>query len=129
MLIASILESDATLNSFTEMSSLEFIPGEQTELVFRLKQSQRLDRLRYVAKSTSLMTVYLPKRDGTIATVAMTAFADDRSIWHTTLQELTTQDIIGGNINFELDLNGDGSVVMKGWIPNGLSLVCTGACQ
>jgi hypothetical protein len=127
MLTADVISTDATLNNFDVINSLSFIPGEQTTLFIRLKQDRK-DGLRYMTPSTTIFTFYLPKKDGTVLESTGTVMTDDRSIWSTTLQEVDTEDLIGGNFTFDVDLLGDGSKILKGWVQNGLILVNTGAC-
>lgn len=127
MLTADVLSTDATLNNFQVIGSLQFIPGEQTKLFIRLTQPQR-DNLRFIAPSTTDFTFYLPKKDGTMLELSGTSMVDDRSIWSTVLEEADTEELIGGNITFELDLLGDGTQIEKGWVQNALNLLITGAC-
>lgn len=127
MLIGQILNSDASINSFYQLSALEFIPGEQIKLVLRLAQSQRSDKLRYIVTDPAgEVNIFLPKTDGTDEELAMTAFASDRSIWYVDISETLSEELASGNFTFEVDELGDASQITKGWVQNGLSLVITG---
>jgi len=126
MLKAKIISSDASLNNFDFISSLEFFPGSQTRLVMRLFNPQRKDQLRYIPDSSANLEIHIPKKDGTNETVTMTAFVDDRSIWYADLQETVTEDLAGGNIFFELDELGDGSKISLGVVENAMSLFISG---
>ncbi len=128
MLIADVLSTDTTLNSFDVIGSLQFIPGEETTLFIRLKQPMRKDLLRYVAPDTATLTISLPKKDGTMLEIEAEGLEGDLSIWSSVLEETDTEELIGGNFNFVIDLLGDGTKIIKGWVQNGLNLVTTGDC-
>lgn len=127
MLTGYVLNSDASVNNFNTIPSLEFIPGEQFKLVIRLIQNQRSDKLRYlVLDSDGEVNLFLPKKDGTQEELAMTAFDEDRSMWFVDISEALSEELASGNFTFEVDEHGDGDVITKGWVQNGLSLVITG---
>jgi hypothetical protein len=130
MLTATVLNSSATLNSFYEIGSLEFIPGSQIRLVVKLLQSQTPNLLRFIPEDpAATLHLDMPLTDGTFDQVTMTAFSGDRSMWYADLSEAFTEDLASGNVTFTLDALGDGSVMMKGLIKNALSLTITGgAC-
>lgn len=128
MLAASVINSDFTLNAFQVLGALEFIPGEAITLALQLYQPQRSDHLRYVAPSTAMLDIYLPNKDGTILEKAATVLAADKSIWSVDLTALETADLSGGNFTFDLDLLGDGTKILKGFVQNGLSIIITGVC-
>ena len=125
MLLADVLNSEATVNDFDVIKSLSFIPGYQFRLVIRLKQPHHIARLRYVAASGSSLVVTLPQKDGTSLSVAMTAFADDRSVWFADVSAAQAEELIGGNFTFDLT---EGPKTTPGWVENGLALVITGEC-
>ena len=126
MLIAEVLNSDATVNSFEVIRSLGFIPGDAPKLVFRLKQPFRKDGLRYVAATGASMSVALPNKDGTITTMTAAALVGDASIWSVQLTAGITAVLSGGNFNFTLT---EGAVVIQGYCEGGLSLYITGGCN
>jgi len=125
MLIATVLNSDASVNVFEEISSLSFIPGSEEVLVIRLKQPQRKDKLRYVADIGATLTVSLPKKDGSTQVVTCYAFVSDRSMWWCDLPSSLTDNLVGGNFTFTLT---EGTSVTSGYVESGLSLVITGGC-
>lgn len=125
MLIATVLNSTASLNDFDVIGSLSFIPGEETTLVIRLQQPQRDDLLRYIPDSGSTLSINLPRKNDDPLAKSMTALADDRSIWSATLSSSETEELATGNLFFELTESGS---VKKGLIENGLQLVITGDC-
>lgn len=125
MFTAKILNSDATLNNFAEIGSLDFIPGEEKTFVFRLYDDVK--NLRYIPPATNITTLTFNKTDGTSFTKTTTLVdSDDRSLQKVTLSETETTDLLGGNISFDLDLAGDASQIVKGIIYNGLNKVITG---
>jgi hypothetical protein len=123
MLIADVLNPEATLNDFDVIKTVEFIAGYEFKLVMRLKQPH--SKLRYVPASGATLQAHLPKKDGTHLAVAMTPLADDRSIWSATISAANSEEIYGGNFTFELT---EGPKVTAGFVENGLALVVTGAC-
>lgn len=126
MLTAKILNSDATLNNFKEIGSLDFIPGTQAELFIRLFNSQL--SLRYIPPATAIVKIFIDKSDGTVLEKTMSALSDDRSILSTTLEEAETEEILGGNFTLEVDILGDGSNIDKGIVLNGIRKVIIGEC-
>lgn len=119
VLSAKILNSDATLNSFFEIASLDFVPGSKADLVIRLNDSQRNER--YVPPSAATLTVTLNNTDGTTL-VKSGAILDsgDRSMWKISLSALETVDLLSGNFLFTIDVNGDTTLILKGLVNNGL---------
>ncbi len=125
MLSGQILNSDATTNNFIVTDSKEFIPGEQFTLVIRVVNPE-LDDLRFVQPSASLPKITLTTLDGTdivILSGAITVNPDDRSIMTTIIQESVSLNLAGGNFQFELDVIGDGSEILKGIVENGLARI------
>lgn len=122
MITGQVLESDASLNDFTTISTLKFTPGEQITLVFRLIDEDK--ELRFVPTTSLITTLTFNKDDGTTFTKT-TTFVDvlDRSLLSVTLQEAETLTMLGGNIAMDLDIAGDASEIRKGFIFNGLSKV------
>lgn len=122
MLIAKVLNNAASLNNFKEIASLEFVIGEELNLVFRLHDPQV--NLRHVPPATAIVNVTFNKTDGT--TLEKTAsFLDsgDRSMLTVSLTEAETEEILGGNLTFEVDVLGDGTEIIKGLISNALSKI------
>lgn len=126
MLLAHVLNSDATLNSFDVLGTLEFIPGGEYELFIRLYQPQREDELRYIPLTGATLEAYFPQSGGLDALeIAFTSLTDDRSIWHATLSETDTANLLGGNFTFDLV---EGAKTTKGLVRGGLALIVTGEC-
>lgn len=118
MLSAKLLNSDASLNSFFEISSLDFVAGSQIDLALRLFDSQK--SIRYVPPATASLKIFIQTADTEIEKTMSLIDSDDRSMWNTTLSESDTEDALGGSIRFELDVAGDGTNIQKGLILNAL---------
>lgn len=128
MISAQVLNRDASLNDFEVLEAAEFIPGEQIRFVFRLIDTSK-DNLRYIPPSTNITTIKFNKTDGTTLDKTATVLdADDRSLLYVDLQEAETEDLLGGNIYLELDIQGDASEIRKGAIFNGLQKIIVGDC-
>ena len=126
MITAKILNSDATLNNFKEIGSLDFVPGSEVKLVIRLWDTQ-LD-LRRIPAAAAVVKIFLNKTDGTTLEKTMTPLADDRSIMSTTLDETETEELLGGNFTIEEDVLGDGTQIKKGMVQNGIRRIVIGDC-
>ena len=125
MLIATVINSDATLNKFEEIGTLSFIPGYDFTLAIRLKQPQRKDKLRYVAASGATLVATLQKSDSTTLSVTFTAVTGDSSMWTATVAAADNDLLIGGNFTFVLT---EGVTTTKGFVEQGLEVVITGDC-
>lgn len=121
MLTANVLNSDATLNDFEEIGSVQFIPGEQITLVLQLINPQL--NLRFVPLAGSIITLILNNADGTVLNPAMTMMTDDRSIISGVITSTQSANLIGGNIQFKVDNGGTGSDIILGWCQNGLQQI------
>jgi hypothetical protein len=119
VLTAKILNSDASLNSFYEISSLDFLPGGPADLVIRIFNPQ--SEIRYVPGIDAKLTIILNNTDGTNLEKAATVVdAGDRSMWKVSLTAEETENLLGGNFTFELDTEGDDSIVWTGLVTNGI---------
>lgn len=127
MLSGQILNSDATLNNFIVTDSKGFIPGEQFDLVVRIINPE-LD-IRYVAPVTAIITFTFLNTDGTELTkISAAVDAQDNSMQKMTISEADSENIIGGNFTFSVDVLGDGTEIKKGVVKNGLAKFLTGDC-
>lgn len=135
MLTAQLVTSDVTLNNYQFVSTLTFIPGEQTRLAFTIIQPNKTNKIRYVVADAGFVEVILRNADGSTLTKTMSPLtqtspaATDRATWFADLSELETTDLLGGNFTFSVDVLGDGTEILKGWVQNGLSRIITdGGC-
>ena len=125
-LSAKILNSEATLNAWTETGSVNFIAGEEIRVKFKIWQPD-LD-IRYVPPSTTVASFFFQKSDGTSLEKVAALDPDDRSIATVDLEEAETEVIIGGSVSFDLDVNGDASKIVKGVAKNVMRLTSVEGC-
>lgn len=129
-LTAKILNSDALLNSWKEIGSVDFIPGSAKTIVLRLFDLE--EDLRFVPSDAGggpTLSLTFTKTDGTSLVKAATILnAADRSMWTVSLTATETSDLFGGDILFDLTEDPGGTPILtKGVIPNALrnmSLTC-----
>ena len=118
---AKLLNSDAELNKFFEISSLDIVLGTEVDLAIRLFDAQR--DIRFVPAATSKLKIFLQTTDGELEKTMAIIDAADRSMWSVTLTEADTATLIGGTIRFELDESGIGSPIDKGLIFNAIRVL------
>jgi hypothetical protein len=117
MLKAKILNSQATLNNYVILGSLEFVPGEEVKVVAQIINSQ-LD-IRYIPDAAATMDMIFVDKDGNeVIKTASVLDADDRSIWTVTLTPAESLTIVSQNIKIVLDDNG---TTMIASVRNGLA--------
>lgn len=127
MLNGQILNSDATLNNFIVTDSKGFIPGEQFDLVIRLRNSE-LD-LRYVPAITAIITfTFSQSTNVDLVKTSVPVDSGDRSMQKMTIEESESELLIGGNFSFKVDVLGDGTEIKKGIVENGISRFIDGNC-
>ena len=124
MLKGDVLNSEATLNDFDVIKTLDFIAGDAFTLVFRLRQAQRTDGLRYVPVDGSTLQATFQTSDGELV-IAANCLADDRSIWMVDFSPEESEMLYGGNFTFQLT---EDTVIKSGWVEGGLALIVTGNC-
>jgi hypothetical protein len=127
MISGQILNSDASLNNFIVLDSKAFIPGEQFDIVFRLI-NQDLE-LRYIPPATATIKVVFNTSSGVDLEINA-SYVDvlDRSLVKLTISEAQSEDLIGGNFSFEIDVLGDGTEIKKGFAQNALAKTLIGGC-
>lgn len=122
---ADILNSDASLNSYFKIASLDFVPGGPADLVLQLKDLQK--NLRFVPPVDAVLKITLNQLDGsTVEKTAVILDSGDRSLWKLELDGSDTEELLSGNFRFTLDLNGDESVLIQGLVQNGLRSLLMG---
>lgn len=122
MIRAKLINSSATLNSFFELSSLSYVPGENVTLNLRIFDLQQ--NLRYIPPVAATMTLTFDNKDGTTLTKTATVLdSDDRSLWTVALSQAETAALGGSNIQVILDINGDASAINKTVLANSLSKI------
>lgn len=119
MIKARLLNSGASLNDFFFLDALEFVPGENLTLVLQIFDAQK--NIRYIPPAAAEMTLTFVKSDGTeLEKSASLVDADDRSMWKVSLSQAETATLAGQNVEIELDVNGDASLILKAIIANGV---------
>jgi len=108
---ASILNSDATVNSFRVIPSLKLERGETCDLVVRLEDADK--GIRYIPDALATVEVQIPRTvsvlaegatntrsytDESIVRQAAQAFVGDRSVWRIPLLESDTTKMVSGSI-------------------------------
>lgn len=108
-----VLNSDAILNNFVEVGSVQFVQGTPLKLVMRMHQPQK--DLRYVAEAGATLSIDFKLSDGTTLTKAgVFPFADDRSIVQFDLTGVETQTLISQNLLMTLtETAGDIAAVLQ----------------
>lgn len=128
MISAKILNSDAVLNNYIFLTSIEYVPGETVILNTKIYNPQ-LD-IRFIPNNAATMTMTFKNSDGTDLIKSATKIsADDKSMWTTTLSASETENLASSNIQIDLDTLGDTTIIYKTVIRNGLSkILITGDC-
>ena len=110
MIKAKLLNSDASLNDFTYIGSMEFVPGEDVTVALQLFHSQK--DIRHIPPAAATLELTLTDSDGNdVVKTASVINADDRSMWKIDLTQEETETLAGQNIEGKLDYNGDGSKI------------------
>lgn len=128
MILAKLLNSDAVLNNYISLTSIEYVPGETIILNIKIANPQL--GIRFVPDAAATMNMTFKKSDGTdLIKVATVLDASDRSMWTLTLSAAETADLASSNIQVDLDTLGDASIIFKTVVRNGLSkILLTGDC-
>jgi hypothetical protein len=119
MFIGKLLNQTATLNDFRYLSTLDFVTGSKINFKAQIFNTE-LD-LRYVLPSTAVVTFMFNQSDGEVLEIAGTPMTDDRSIIELEIPATETENLIGGNVQLEIDILGDETDIRKGVIQNALS--------
>ncbi len=121
MLSLKVLNSDATLNNFFELGTLQIVRGEDAKIILQLFQSQK--KIRYISAAGATITASFLKSDGTtIDKTASLPFADDRSIIQFDLDETETAELISQNIMVDIE---EGAILTKAFLQMGLQVINT----
>lgn len=107
MLKIKLLNDQMTLNNFSFVAVKEYVPNFPLDLKVQISDSETQQRL--IPSTVAKMNAIFQKRDGTALTkaCAMIFNPDDRSMWELELTASETNDIVGGNVQFLLDFDGD----------------------
>jgi hypothetical protein len=119
MIQAKLINSDAELNDFFLLEAVEFIPGQNLTLAVQLFNSQL--NVRYIPPSAATMTMsFIDSSGNAFVKTATVIDANDRSMWSVALSQVETSTLAGQNIIVTLDVNGDGTVIFKALVENGV---------
>lgn len=117
MLQAKLLNSEATLNDFLYLGSVEFVPGENVTVCLQLFNSERA--IRFIPPAAATLTLTFTNSDGDqFDKVATKIDVDDRSLWKVSFTQVETETLAGQNIIATLDVNGDASKILIAFMPN-----------
>jgi len=127
MLIGQILNSQATLNNYILLGSLNFVPGEGVTLVVKIINSQL--GIRYVVDNQAATVKFIfNKSNNATEEIAGTFLTDDRSIVSVELSSAITEEVLGGNFTMEIDVQGNGNEIKKVFVESGLTRNLIGEC-
>lgn len=110
MLKIKILNEQCTLNNFSFLDVKEYIPNLPLKLKVQINDSETEQRL--IPGTSAKMNAIFQKRDGTSLVKACTMLfnPDDRSMWQVLLTGVESNDIVGSNVQFDLDFTGDSTL-------------------
>lgn len=111
MLKIKLLNEQLTLNNFHYLQVKEYLPNLPLFLKIQIIDSETMQRL--IPGTLAKMNATFQKRDSTEMVKAGTMIfnPDDRSMWRFDLTAAESNEIIGGNVLFELDFTGDSTVI------------------
>lgn len=106
MLKIKLINEQATLNNFNHVDIKEYMPNLPFTLKVQISDSETEQRL--IPSATARMNAIFQKRDGTSLSKAMAMMfnPDDRSMWSVTLTAAEAVEVVGSNVQFDLDFNG-----------------------
>lgn len=107
MLNIKLLNAQAQLNYYFNITSVSYTPGESVNINFQFFDVD--SGVRFIPATTATCTVSFKKNDGTllVKTAAMQFNPDDRSIWTVQLSAADSLVVIGSNFLVSLDVLGD----------------------
>ena len=124
MLTLKVLNSDAILNSYINIESLQFTNGSDVELVLKLWQCDK--NIRYIPAAGAVITCDFLKSDNSVISKTATfPFAEDRSIIQFSLSAADTAELISQNILIEIV---EGAVTKHAFLQNAIQKVANSSC-
>lgn len=119
MIKVKLLNSEASLNDFLYIGSIDFIPGENVKVSIQIFDSQK--NIRYIPPVASTLTMTFIDKDGNdVVKIASVIHADDRSMWRVLLSQAETENLGGQNVIIDLDVNGDGTLIYRALLANAI---------
>lgn len=122
MISVHLINSEATLNDFFPLSSVEYTPGDVFTVAFQIFNSQK--DLRYVQSANAEVTVTFTNTDGDETELdgpAVVVHAGDRSLWKIPVTAAESAVIGASNLKITLDVEGDAVSVFSAILKNALS--------
>lgn len=128
MIAVRLINSGASLNSFFEISSVNYTPGENLTMVLRLFDEQ-LDN-RFIPDATATLTLtYTDTSDVEQTKAASLLDADDRSLWTITWSQAETAAFGSTGFTVTMDAFGDTNTIYITTLPNVLTKqIISGDC-
>lgn len=128
MFIGKVLNSEASLNNYTSLSALGFIPGSAFRFVFQIIDDQL--NIRHIPGPDSIVKISINNTSDGRTEFTTETFDDsgDRSIRFVDLTSAETELLNGGNVFFTIDQLGDGTLIEKGYLSNPLAKNIEGSC-
>jgi hypothetical protein len=127
MFTGKVLNSEATLNQYTSLSAVSFIPGSAFRFVFQMIDDQT--GLRHVFPEDAVIKIQINNIEDEKDEFETEAVDEgDRSMRFVDLTEEDTLELNGGNIFYTVTIPGSPDVVYKGYLANPLAKSVEGGC-
>ena len=128
MITAKLINSEASLNSFFQLSSVNYSPNENLTVAFRLYNEQT--DLRHIPNvAATINVVHLNTSNAEVTVAASLVDADDRSLWKVTYTQAQTAIMANSNLRLEIDTLGDTTVIYVAVLKNVLKRqILSGDC-
>jgi hypothetical protein len=107
MLKIKLINEQCTLNNFHFVDVKLYTPNLPFKIKIQILDSETLQRL--IPGTSAKLNAILQVRDGTQITIPGTMIfnPDDRSMWQIAITAVQSNDIVGSNVQFNLDFTGD----------------------
>lgn len=122
MINTKLINSEATLNDFFDIDNVEYTPGENLTVAFRLFNEQK--NIRYIPPAAATVSVMYTDTSGVDQTKAASNIdADDRGMWSVSFTQAETLTLASPSLKITVDVNGDATVLEISVLRNILSKV------
>ena len=113
MLDIKLINSQATLNYYFYISSVQYSTSESVTINFQLFDVD--SGVRFIPSSSATCNVTFKQNDGTMLTVAASFLFNpsDLSMWKVSLTAMQVANIVGSNFQVTLDVLGDGTNIQQ----------------
>jgi hypothetical protein len=115
MIRGKMINAAASLNNYQHIGSVEYMLGDAFVLNFQLWDPEL--KIRFVPPATAIVKVTLNNQDST-TNVKTATFIDplDLSLNSIAITAADSAQLLDGNLNFSVDLLGDGTKIVNGLI-------------